>query len=78
VTAKATESFLDDLRALSIEVDAEGSQYIFDRVADLARRNHLTIYDAAYLELALRTGLPLATQDRELRAAAQAEGALLA
>jgi predicted nucleic acid-binding protein len=34
----------------------------------------LTIYDACYLELALRRTLPLATLDRELRRAAEAEG----
>jgi predicted nucleic acid-binding protein len=35
------------------------------------------VYDAVYLELAVRKGLPLATLDRELRAAAQAEGVTL-
>jgi predicted nucleic acid-binding protein len=34
----------------------------------------LTLYDAAYLEVAVRRGLPLATLDGELRAAAQMEG----
>ena len=41
--------------------------------ARLAERHRLTLYDAAYLELALRRGLPLATLDRELRAAARGE-----
>jgi predicted nucleic acid-binding protein len=40
----------------------------------LARRHRLTVYDAAYLELALREGLELATLDAELVAAARAEG----
>jgi predicted nucleic acid-binding protein len=40
----------------------------------LADRHHLTIYDAAYLELARRLSLPLATLDRDLRAAAEALG----
>lgn len=39
----------------------------------LAERHRLTLYDAAYLELAQRRGLPLATLDRELRTAAGAE-----
>jgi predicted nucleic acid-binding protein len=39
----------------------------------LAQRHHLTVYDAAYLELAQRTGLPLATLDGDLRKAALAE-----
>jgi predicted nucleic acid-binding protein len=40
----------------------------------LARSHHLTNYDAAYLELALRRGLPLASRDKALQAAARLEG----
>jgi predicted nucleic acid-binding protein len=40
----------------------------------LARRHRLTVYDAAYLELALREGLALATLDTALAEAARAEG----
>lgn len=40
----------------------------------LARRHRLTVYDAAYLELARREGLPLASLDGDLRKAAPAEG----
>jgi predicted nucleic acid-binding protein len=40
----------------------------------LAHRHRLTLYDAAYLELAQRRRLPLATLDSDLRAAAMAEG----
>jgi predicted nucleic acid-binding protein len=40
----------------------------------LARSHHLTSYDAAYLELALRRGLPLASRDKALQAAARLEG----
>ena len=39
-------------------------------VADLAATQRLSAYDAAYLDLAMRQGLPLATQDGDLRAAA--------
>jgi len=46
----------------------------FDRVLVLAERHRLTVYDAAYLELALRRGLPLASLDTDLRKAAQVEG----
>jgi predicted nucleic acid-binding protein len=42
---------------------------------DLARKHQLTAYDAAYLELALRLDLPLATVDDRLMRAARAEGA---
>ncbi|HJW78510.1 MAG TPA: type II toxin-antitoxin system VapC family toxin [Beijerinckiaceae bacterium] len=40
----------------------------------LARRHRLTVYDAAYLELAQREGVPLATLDGPLAAAARADG----
>jgi predicted nucleic acid-binding protein len=43
----------------------------------LARRYRLTFYDAAYLELAQREGMPLATLDQELAIAARAEGVTL-
>ncbi len=43
----------------------------------LAERHGLTVYDAAYLELALRRGLPLATLGREQRAAASNDGVQL-
>src|SRR5205823_3956423 len=43
-------------------------------VMTLARRHRLTVYDAAYLELALREGVPLATLDGPLTDAARAEG----
>jgi predicted nucleic acid-binding protein len=43
----------------------------------LAERHRLTLYDAVYLELALRRALPLATLETELRAAAKAEGVKL-
>ena len=49
-----------------------------DRVMTLARRHKLTFYDAAYLELAQREGIPLATLDKELVTAARAEGVSLA
>ncbi|MFO0847128.1 MAG: type II toxin-antitoxin system VapC family toxin [Gemmataceae bacterium] len=48
------------------------------QVVALARRHALTTYDAAYLELAVRTGTPLATLDRRLAAAAVAERVELA
>jgi predicted nucleic acid-binding protein len=47
-------------------------------VLDLARRHMLTAYDASYLELALRLGLPLATRDEDLLRACAAEGVPIA
>jgi predicted nucleic acid-binding protein len=48
-----------------------------DDLLALARRRNLTFYDAAYLDLALRDRIALATLDRTLTAAAESEGAAL-
>jgi predicted nucleic acid-binding protein len=65
---------LADLALLPISLDPETHQQAWGATAMLAARHQLTLYDAAYLELAQRRGLPLATLDRELRAAAGVEG----
>ena len=65
---------LTDLALRPIARDAETERQAWGATAQLARRHGLTCYDAAYLELAQRRRLPLATLDRELRAAAAAEG----
>ena len=64
---------LDALAQLPIEVDNDtppGQRQLFE----LAMRFNLSSYDAAYLELAMRHGLPLATQDEQLKLAATAAG----
>lgn len=64
---------LDVLGQLPIEVDtgaAPGQRQLFE----LAMRYGLSSYDAAYLELAMRHGLPLATRDEQLKLAARAAG----
>ena len=65
------ERFLDFLSSLPIEIDVlpDGSA-----VLHLARRHELSFYDAAYVELARRERLPLATIDRAMARAAVAEG----
>jgi predicted nucleic acid-binding protein len=70
---KANRFFLD-LRALPIRIDPESSETVFDHVFKLAEKYGLTVYDAAYLELAIRESLPLATLDNDLRKAARASG----
>jgi len=65
---------LTDLALLPIQVDAETDRQAWGPTARLSERYRLTSYDAAYLELALRLGLPLASLDSELRLAAQTEG----
>lgn len=66
------------LTALPITIDAETADQTWGATARLAEAHGLTAYDAAYLELAQRLGLPLATQDAELIAAARATGVGLA
>ena len=62
------------LAALPLVVDAPASALNTVPVLDLMRTHRLTAYDATYLELAVRHDLPLATQDKELRAAASLAG----
>lgn len=64
------DASLADLSLLSISVDPETDRQAWGATAKLASRHQLTLYDAAYLELARRRCLPLATLDRDLRAAA--------
>lgn len=73
-TQARAAKWLRYLSALPIAVDAEAPFRAFDYTLSLARAHKLTAYDAAYLELALRRGLPLGTLDRELEKAAKAVG----
>ena len=68
------EASLDDLRALMVTIDPETDLHAWATTLQLAERFNLTLYDATYLELAQRLGLPLATLDKELRIAADALG----
>jgi predicted nucleic acid-binding protein len=62
------------LRGLPIEIDAETAGQAWDAVEAIAEKFRLTSYDAAYLELAQRRDLPLATLDQEMRRAGRALG----
>ena len=52
-------------------IDAEGPRFVWKEIADLAAQFGLTIYDAAYLELAMRRELALASRDTSLNDAAR-------
>lgn len=65
-----TERFLSTLEGLPISTDTLTSSQAFRRTISLARTYRLTGYDAAYLELATRYRIPLATLDKKLRKAA--------
>jgi predicted nucleic acid-binding protein len=69
-SAIETAGSLSDLSRLRITMDNAPDE---QSVLDLARRHRLTVYDAAYLELAKREALPLATLDTALARAARAE-----
>lgn len=71
------EQFLSALDVYDIEVDSETMAVAWSKTAALAEHFGLTVYDAAYLELALRRGLPLATLDGPLRKAMQKAGGKL-
>jgi len=74
IAADKAHGFLEDLRSLNITVDDESFGYIFGDVHRLAVDHRLSGYDTAYLELAIRKGMPLATLDEDLRTAATASG----
>ena len=71
------EAFLSRLGDLEIAVDSETSDRAWDKTLDLAQQYRLSTYDAAYLELAMRRGVPLATLDKELTAACRGAGVKL-
>jgi predicted nucleic acid-binding protein len=63
ITLADAEDFLESIKGLPIRLTDPVS---YDRVFSLADRHGLTVYDAAYLDLALREGLPLASLDKAL------------
>ena len=65
------------LSELPITVDEETKTHAFAETTHLARLYNLSVYDAAYLELAMRRGLSLATHDQKLKVAAKAVGVIL-
>ena len=71
ITEQQTARFLRNVERLAITIDSTPDE---NGVLTLARRHRLTVYDAAYLELASRNALPLATLDAMLATAARSEG----
>ena len=68
------DSALRDLEAMSITIDTETDVQAWSATLALSRAEDLTLYDAAYLELAVRLGATLASCDRQLVAAARRRG----
>ena len=73
-TQAETATWVGFLAALPITVDEETKAHAFTDTMHLARSHNLSTYDAAYLELAMRRGVPLATLVEKLKTAARAVG----
>ena len=67
-------AFIELLASVDIDVDSATFEQALSDTLQLARRYSLSSYDASYLELALRLGLPLATLDGDLQKAAKKAG----
>ena len=78
ITAAQRALFIEELLKLPIEVARTATRAVLETQSALADRYNLTPYDAAYLDLALRKGLSLATRDKALLAAATKAGVGLA
>ena len=74
VTEARSGAFLEMLEGVDIEVDAATFAHALSGTLQLARRYKLSVYDASYLELALRLGIPLTTLDEDLQKAARKAG----
>jgi predicted nucleic acid-binding protein len=77
LTSAQSTYLLSRLEQLPIDVDDQGRSRAFYETLQIARNDGLTVYDAAYLEVAGRYALPLATKDRELALCAQRYGVAL-
>ena len=71
ITESQLSAYLEIIRQLPIVTDTKTAERALREVLALARKEGLTTYDAAYLELSLRLNLPLATRDTLLAAASQ-------
>jgi len=74
ITADRAEEFLKQLAALNFRIHAPPTIADFPRLQTLAKGHGLTAYDVAYLDLAIRLSLPVATVDDDLHKAVVAEG----
>ena len=74
LTDRDVERLLEILRELPVEIEPPPAEPWLANVVALARKHGLTVYDSAYLELAQRRHLPLATLDARLAAACKVAG----
>jgi predicted nucleic acid-binding protein len=74
ITQEGIAAFLETLRRLPIQIERREALWLWQATLPLAREHRLTAYDAAYLDLARRDRLSLATLDRDLQAAGRTLG----
>jgi predicted nucleic acid-binding protein len=77
ITPARTSEFVALIVGLPIVVDEQTPNRALSAVLELARSERLSAYDASYLELAMRRGIPLATKDDDLAKAARRAGVML-
>lgn len=66
ISSVLIKTFLEDLQGLPVVLAQVSAEAVFGRIQSLSREHGLTPYDAAYLDLAQTTGVPLATLDGDL------------
>jgi predicted nucleic acid-binding protein len=71
INSDQVAEFLELVNALSIVEEGRPIEYHFNHILLLARKHQLSSYDACYIDLALRHGLSLATQDAQLKRVAE-------
>ena len=77
ITQAGIAAFLETLQRLPIQVERREALWVWQAVLGLAREHRLTAYDAAYLDLAKRENLNLATMDHDLQDAGRTLGIAL-
>ena len=77
ITSAESSRHLGSLQRLPIEQDEDAWQQAWNVAPLLARKHGLTLYDAAYLKLAIRRDVPLGSLDTDLRKAAKSEGVVV-
>jgi predicted nucleic acid-binding protein len=77
ITPARASEFIALIDGLPIMIDERTPNFALSSVLELSRRQQLSAYDASYLELAMRRGVPLATKDNDLARAANHMGVTL-
>ena len=77
ITPARASEFIALIDGLPIVIDERTPNFALSSVLELSRRQQLSAYDASYLELAMRRGVPLATKDNDLARAANHMGVTL-